>query len=107
MQTIKKRIAEKIVAAVTQINAEAQLNAQDVAAMLEYPPDNRMGDLALPCFRLSKSLRRSPVEIAKVLADAIVCGEYSAITALNGYLNFKISPSAFAARVISEIKEIL
>ena len=50
MQTIKKRIAEKIVDAVLQINAEAQLNAQDVAAMLEYPPDANLGDLAFPCF---------------------------------------------------------
>ena len=45
---LSKRIAEKIASAVLAINAEAQLNAQDVAAMLEYPPDSNMGDLAFP-----------------------------------------------------------
>ena len=55
MQTIKLRIAEKIATAVLAINAVAQLNAQDVAALLEYPPDSNMGDLAFPCFKLSKT----------------------------------------------------
>ena len=57
MQSIKKRIAEQIVGAVANINADAQLLTEDVAAMLEYPPDASMGDLAFPCFRLSKIMK--------------------------------------------------
>jgi hypothetical protein len=75
MQTIKLRIAEKIASAVLAINAEAQLNAQDVAAMLEYPPDSNMGDLAFPCFNLSRVLRRSPVQIAATLCEALATDE--------------------------------
>ena len=63
-----------------------------------------MGDLALPCFRLSKALRRSPVEIAKTLAENVKCEEFSEITALNGYLNFKIDGTNFAKRVIDEVE---
>ena len=104
MQTIKLRIAEKIASAVLAINAEAQLNAQDVAAMLEYPPDSNMGDLAFPCFKLSKALRRSPVQIATTLCEALTADEViGKIEAVNGYLNIKISDSYLGATVVPEI----
>ena len=104
MQTIKLRIAEKIASAVLAINAEAQLNAQDVAAMLEYPPDSNMGDLAFPCFKLSKALRRSPVQIATTLCEALTADEViGKIEAVNGYLNIKISDSYLGTTVVPEI----
>ena len=104
MQTIKKRIAQEIVKAVQSINAEAELNAVDVAAMLEYPPDASMGDLAFPCFKLSKVLRRSPVQIAASLCEALktdaVIGK---VEAVNGYLNISISNEYLATEVLAEI----
>ena len=104
MLTLKKKTAALIADAISKKFGEGLLSADDVFLMLEYPPDKTMGDLALPCFRLSKSLRRSPVEIAKALAESIVCEEFSEITALNGYLNFRIDGVAFAKRVLSDIK---
>lgn len=104
MQTIKLRIAQKIASAVLTINAEAELNAQDVATMLEYPPDSNMGDLAFPCFRLSKALRRSPVQIAATLCEALTADELiGKIEAVNGYLNIKISDCYLGNTVIPEI----
>ena len=104
MQTIKSRIAEKIVSAVVQINAEAQLNVQDVAAMLEYPPDSNMGDLAFPCFKLSKLLRRSPVQIATSLCEALAKDDViGSVEAVNGYLNIKISNEYLSGNVVPEI----
>ena len=103
MQTIKSRIAEKIVSAVVQINAEAQLNAQDVAAMLEYPPDSNMGDLAFPCFKLSKVLRRSPVQIAVAMTELLNDAAIDTVEAVNGYLNIKISNTYLAQSVLPEI----
>ena len=104
MQTIKLRIAEKIASAVLAINAEAQLNAQDVAAMLEYPPDSNMGDLAFPCFKLSRVLRRSPVQIAATLCEALATDEViGQVEAVNGYLNIKISNSYLGNTVVPEI----
>ena len=55
MLKIKLQIAEKILVGVKSINADAELTAQDIAGMLEYPPDVTMGDLAFPCFKLSKA----------------------------------------------------
>ena len=104
MQTIKLRIAEKIASAVPGINAEAVLNAQDVAALLEYPPDSNMGDLAFPCFKLSKALRRSPVQIAATLCEALAEDEViGKVDAVNGYLNIKIADSYLGNTVIPEI----
>ena len=43
---------------------------------LEYPPDEKMGDLAFPCFSLAKEKKKSPVEIAKEIAGKISPTEY-------------------------------
>ena len=103
MLTLKKNTASLIADAVAAGFGEGLLSAEEIFGMLEYPPDKTMGDIALPCFRLSKSLRRSPVQIAEMLAAAIKCEEFSAITAVNGYLNFKIDGTAFSRRVASEV----
>ena len=104
MLTLKNKTAEYIADAAATAFGEGLLSAADVFAMLEYPPDKTMGDIALPCFRLSKVLRRSPVQIADTLAAAISCEEFSSVSAVNGYLNFKINGTAFAKRVVSEVK---
>ena len=103
MLTLKKNTANLIAEAVKGGFGEGLLSAEDIFAMLEYPPDTSMGDIALPCFRLSKTLRRSPVQIAETLAAAIKCEEFSAVTAVNGYLNFKIDGTPFSARVTGEV----
>ncbi len=103
MLVLKKKTAELIKCAVDKCFGEDLLSYDTLFGMLEYPPDTTMGDLALPCFKLSKSLRRSPVEIAAKLAESIFCEEFSGVEAKNGYLNFRISPTAFAKRVTNEI----
>ncbi len=105
MQTIKKRIAEQILNAVKSINADAALTADEVAAMLEYPPDAAMGDLAFPCFRLSKTLRRSPVQLAQTIADTLHDEVLSRVEAVNGYLNLTLSNAFLAAKIVPEILE--
>ena len=103
MLTLKNKTAALIAEAASANFGAGLLCAEDVLPMLEYPPDKSMGDIALPCFRLSKTLRRSPVQIADTLAGAICCEEFSSVSAVNGYLNFKIDGTAFARRVVSDI----
>ncbi|MBO5009272.1 MAG: arginine--tRNA ligase [Clostridia bacterium] len=103
MLKLKNKTATLIADAVAAGFGEGLLSSSDIFAMLEYPPDKTMGDIALPCFRLSKSLRRSPVQIAESLAASIKCEEFSSVTAVNGYLNFKIDGTAFSRRVVSEV----
>ncbi len=103
MLTLKNKTASLIADAVAGGFGEGLLGKDEIFSMLEYPPDKTMGDIALPCFRLSKSLRRSPVQIAETLAAAIKCEEFSSVTAVNGYLNFKIDGTAFSRRVVGEV----
>ena len=103
MLKLKNKTASLIADAVANGFGEGILSSSDIFAMLEYPPDKTMGDIALPCFRLSKSLRRSPVQIAETLAASIKCEEFSSVTAVNGYLNFKIDGTAFSRRVVGEV----
>ncbi len=51
--------------------AEAALGVDDIASLLAPPPDLSMGDLAFPCFRLSKVLKKGPPQIAAALAGRI------------------------------------
>ena len=103
MLTLKNKNAELIAGVVKESFGEGLLEASQIFDMLEYPPDKNMGDLALPCFRLSKSLRRSPVQIAEILANGIKCTEFSEITAVNGYLNFRIDGTLFSKRVVTDV----
>ena len=57
-------------------------------ALLEVPPDSKMGDFAFPCFKLSKALRMGPPMIAQKLAAAINHPEFCTAQPVNGYLNF-------------------
>ena len=103
MLKLKNKTADLIASVVAQAFGEGLLSRDEIFGMLEYPPDKTMGDVALPCFRLSKTLRRSPVQIAETIADNIKCEEFSSVTAVNGYLNFKIDGTAFSARVVNDV----
>lgn len=82
-----------------------KLNITDIAAGdIALPPNSEMGDYALPCFKLAKVFRKSPVQIAEELENGFVCDSIiSEVNAVNGYLNFKINKVGLAQNVISEI----
>ena len=62
----------------------------DVAFDVEVPPTDA-ADLAVPCFLMSKALRKAPKDIAEELASKIEpSGMIASVSALNGYLNFKM-----------------
>ena len=103
MLILKRKTAAMLALAVKEKFGENLLSEDEIFGMLEYPPDKNMGDLALPCFKLSKSLRRSPVEIAKTMAEYVRCEEFSEVSAIGGYLNFKINATEFAKRVVDTV----
>ena len=91
----------KIAAARFLKPALEDMTINEICEMLEYPADRKMGDLALPCFKLSKVLRKSPVMIAESLGETVKSqAEYTEVfekvESVNGYLNFYISTKALA-----------
>ena len=90
----KKYIAKKL-------NIEG-VSPEELCTYIEIPPNTEMGDFALPCFKLSKIMRRPPVVIADTLASSFVADDVIAeAVAVNGYLNFKINRSGFAKGILS------
>lgn len=105
MQTIKKRIAERILEGVKGLAPATALTAEEIAGMLEYPPDPEMGDLAFPCFKLSRELRRSPVQIAAALQESLCDDCIGEAMTAGGYLNIRISNAYLGQVVVPEILE--
>ncbi len=103
MLEIKKSIAAAIAEKIAAINANSGIDTESIAAMLEYPPDQNMGDLALPCFKMSKTLRTSPVKIADFVADGFSCPFVERAEAVNGYFNIFLSGQALSEKVIGEV----
>lgn len=103
MKLFKNQIAENISGVVSASFQGVQLSVEDILDLLEYPSDTSMGDIALPCFKLSKILRRSPVQIAMTLAEGFNAGDAIKAEAVNGYLNFKIDSNVLANETLSEV----
>ena len=105
MLKIKRRIAQNIFTTIKNANPNAETEVSEIEALLEYPPNADMGDLAFPCFKLSKMLRRSPVQIAAELAPTLNDAVIDRAEAVNGYLNIYISDKYLCQNVIGEILE--
>ncbi len=84
---------------------DQELSQNDIISLIEYPPEASLGDLAIPCFKLAKALRRSPQMIASAVAEGLKSDIIEKAEAVNGYLNIYLSGSALCSHVLSEIKE--
>ena len=96
----KTAVANEILTALKAGFGEAEVRAADIAAALEIPPDTALGDYAFPCFKLSKTLRRSPMMIADALAENIHADFLGKVESVKGYLNFFIDRATYAEKVI-------
>ncbi|MEK6774010.1 MAG: arginine--tRNA ligase [Bdellovibrionota bacterium] len=80
--------------------------SSEIIKSLEKPKILDHGHLAFPVFALAKEKRQAPpaiaIDLAKQLTGKIL--NVSQISALSGFLNFKISPEAMQAEVFREMK---
>lgn len=92
----KKYIAEKIKAdGITQ---------DDIYGMIALPPNSEMGDYALPCFKFAKIMRKAPNLIAEqIAADFQTDQTITEVSAVNGYVNFKVNKNGLAERVLADV----
>jgi len=98
MLDIKEIVSKSVV------DADNTLDITEIYDMLEYPPDPNMGDIALPCFKLSKKLKKAPAMIAQqFLSSFKSCEHISKVEALSGYLNFFLNKRRFIEEVLSAV----
>ena len=105
MQNFKNRLSEMLEEQIRAAFPGAEISAGDISDMLEYPPDSTMGDVALPCFKLSRTLRAAPPAIAAKLSEAAFDPALCAVSCAGGYLNFKVSPEYLLGSVLSSVEE--
>lgn len=90
-------------------NTLGNLSEYEVMKLIEIPPEDKMGDFALPCFSFSKVLRKNPTIIAKELKGAMqeVQGELGIekLEAVNGYLNIFMNRTKYIQYWIDKMKE--
>ena len=64
MIDFKDKIAE-------EISKVLELTKEELKEYIEIPKDTKMGDYALPCFKLAKEMKKSPVIIANEIKEKI------------------------------------
>lgn len=99
MIDFKEKIAE-------EISKTIELKKEVIKEYIEVPKDNKMGDYALPCFKLAKEMKKSPVIIANEIKDKIkLPNEYiSKIEAVNGFLNIFINNEILIKDLLEEME---
>ena len=103
MIALKKQLSEILSKAVSASFEGAEITADELCEMLEYPPDSSMGDIAFPCFKLSRTLRCAPPIIAQKLSAAEFDADVVTASAAGPYLNFKISEKYLTESVLGSV----
>ncbi len=83
------------------------LTAEEVEERLEIPPDPELGDVAFPCFVLSKVWKKAPQVIAselKLKLNEGASGESKVqVSAVGPYLNFFFEREALTAELLQQV----
>ena len=97
--TIHESIAAKV-------SAFAGVTEEDVLGWFETPPTPDKGDIALPCFKLAKALRKAPPMIAAELAKEFEgFGGIVKAEPAGGYLNFFLDRTGEAKKLVLKVLE--
>jgi arginyl-tRNA synthetase len=93
----KKLLAETL-------SEKTGFSSEELIGWLETPPSPELGDYAFPCFRLAKTMRKAPAQIAVELQKEISLPEqFSSVAASGPYLNFHLDKTLQAKAVLERI----
>lgn len=91
---------------VEKISQVTGLEPDFIASLTETPPEQKMGDLAFPCFQLAKTMRKSPAIIAAELAEQFSADEkIEKAAAMGGYLNFFFNRAEYEKNTLKAVFE--
>ena len=77
------------------------VDKEELYDLITIPTDAKNGDYSVPCFKLAKTLRKSPVMIAQEAAGSITSlpPPFKKVEAVGGYLNFFVDTALCAESV--------
>lgn len=91
---------------VEKISQVTGLDAEFISSLTETPPEQKMGDLAFPCFQLAKTMRKSPAIIASELAEQFSADDkIEKAAAMGGYLNFFFNRAEYEKNTLAAVFE--
>lgn len=100
---MKEKIS-KVVAGV--VNTE---DWKSILDLIETPPDNKMGDYAIPCFSLAKLMHKNPSlianEVKENLEDAKEELGLSSVEAVNGYCNLFVNREKYVKMILDTMEK--
>lgn len=77
-------------------------------ADLVAPPDPKLGDLAFGCFKIAKEQKKSPADVAKLLAEEISKDTkdhlIASASAAGPYVNITLKPGETIARIVTDVE---
>ncbi|WP_026694002.1 arginine--tRNA ligase [Peribacillus kribbensis] len=92
--------------AAEQIEAHiSSLSKEEILSLMEIPKLSEHGDMAFPCFRLAKELRKSPAAIAEDLAGNLHHELFQTIVAAGPYVNFFLNKCVVSHAILTQILE--
>lgn len=84
-----------------------QLSLDQIATLVEVPPDAKMGDYAFPCFQMAKAEKKNPKQVAAELSQKIKCEDRFVVrvAATGPYLNFYLNHTAYMNDVLLAVTQ--
>lgn len=81
-----------------------QFERGEILEIIEIPPQEDMGDLALPCFKFARVFRKAPNLIAEEICANLASNEYfQEIRNMGPYVNFFVNKELIARSVINNV----
>ncbi|OEC01387.1 arginine--tRNA ligase [Lysinibacillus sphaericus] len=80
-----------------------QVAAEEIETLLEKPKNRALGDFALPCFKLSKQLGKSPQTITTEIQKNVTCELIQSIELVGGYVNLFLNQHLITQQVLSKV----
>lgn len=81
---------------------------EQICELIEIPPDEKMGDFAIPCFSFAKSMRKNPAMIAADLKDALTFqmkeSGIANVENVGGYCNLYLDRGMYVQSCIAKMK---
>ncbi len=76
----------------------------EILSLLETPPQEDMGDFAMPCFRLAKTMRMAPQKIAEDLAAQLTTlpDFIAEVRSQGAYLNVYLNRGSYCKTLVGE-----
>lgn len=105
MIQFKQAVSKGILDIISSICPEHGLTEEQLCGMFEYPPDTSLGDIAFPCFKLSRVMRKAPSQIALIIAENLKCDIIKKAEPVNGYLNIFMADSYLTGDVLPRIEK--